>query len=135
MPSLTRAAVRLALLALVIGTSFGALILLAKGTFSASILWSLLPAHIELVLLGWTLQFALAGAYWILPRHPHGRKRGRESLMWAGVILLNLGILIAIWGQLHPGLEILTAVGRTLELAGAGLAISQLWTRVKPAGR
>ena len=39
-------------------------------------LWRLLPAHIELLLLGWTLNLALGMAYWILPRYKTGAPRG-----------------------------------------------------------
>jgi len=134
MPRLTRTAVRLALLQLVIGTLLGALVLFAKGTFSVPFFWSLLPAHIELVLIGWTLQFGLAVAFWILPRHTRGRKRGWESVMWAGMIAINLGVALSIVGPFGARGETLTAAGHALELLGTGLALSQLWRRIRPTG-
>jgi hypothetical protein len=60
--------VRAALLNLALGFSFGSLILWQKGAGGMPQAWRLLGAHIELVLVGWMLQFGLGVAYWILPR-------------------------------------------------------------------
>jgi hypothetical protein len=134
MPRLSRIAARTAWVHLVVGTLLGALILVEKGLAIDPRLWALLPAHIELVLLGWTVQIAFAVAFWILPRHPRGRRRGHEGLMWAAWVSLNLGIILVVIDPFHAGNLNLEVLGRGSELLAAGLAISQLWPRVKPGG-
>ena len=63
MPRLSVWTIRAALVALGIGFLFGALMLANKGVPFDPSLWRLLPAHIELVLLGWTMQLALGVAF------------------------------------------------------------------------
>ncbi|HZW04729.1 MAG TPA: hypothetical protein VFF68_12425, partial [Anaerolineaceae bacterium] len=72
MPRFTGWAVRTALIHLLLGFSAGAIMLANVGTGRAAWPWRLLPAHIELLLLGWAGQFGLGMAYWILPRRPGG---------------------------------------------------------------
>jgi hypothetical protein len=96
--------------------------------------WRLLPAHIEFLLMGWTVQLALGVAYWILPRFALGAPRGDERPIWAAYVCLNAGVLLAGLGQAlaAPGWVIL--MGRTAELLAAVLFASRAWPRIKPQG-
>ena len=69
MPTLSRVAVRLALVSLVLGAAIGAA-LLAAPTLGGQPPWRLLPLHVELLLFGWLVQLTMGVAYWILPRTP-----------------------------------------------------------------
>lgn len=131
MPKLSVWAARAALLYLVAGFTFGALMLANKGVPFWPGSWRLFPAHVEFLTLGWTTQLALAVGFWIFPRF--GGERGNLALAWAAFGLLNLGVLlVAVEGmfQLHPGL---TLAGRAAQVGGAAAFLAHAWARIKPA--
>jgi hypothetical protein len=130
-PRLSVLAVRAALLYLAVGATLGALILWDKGLPLAPGLRRLLPAHREMLLMGWMVQLALGVGVWILPRFSGGGPRRRAGLAWAAVVLLNLGILLTGFaGPLGLPLQAVAA-GRALELAAALLFVVHLWPRVR----
>jgi hypothetical protein len=137
-PRLSIWAIRTALLALGVGFTIGALALVHKSGFALPLAWRLLPAHIELVLVGWALQLALGVAYWILPRlRQEGRPvRGRERAAWTAYALLNAGIAAVIASVLvaPDQRQWLLALGRSAEAAAALLFAWHAWPRVKAAG-
>ena len=87
MPRLSRWFIRAALLYLTLGFTFGGLMLFNKGVPLSVWLWRLLPAHVEFLLLGWTVQLATGVGFWILPRF--GSLRGNERIAWVSFVLLN----------------------------------------------
>jgi heme/copper-type cytochrome/quinol oxidase subunit 1 len=134
LPRLTVLMLRIALVYLALGFSFGGLLLFHKGIPLSPWLWSLLPAHIEFLLLGWTVQLAMGVAFWILPRFSREPKRGDERLAWLAFALLNLGVLLAGVGPLLGAAALLVFLGRAAE-AGAALAFAvHAWPRVKAFG-
>lgn len=128
MPKLSVWSLRAALLHLLMGFTFGALILANKGQPFWPQAWSLLPQHIELLLVGWMAQLALAVAFWILPRYPGG-SRGNERQAVASLVLLNLGVLLVAFQAIDPPLA---AAGRVCEVLSGLLFALHAWGRVKP---
>lgn len=130
MPTLSIWFVRTAFSYLVLGFTFGALMLANKGVPFAATLWRLRPAHIELLTIGWVVQLALGVAYWILPRFWEGPARGNTTGAYLAYGLLNGGIwLVALstWLGLSPGLQL---AGRLAE-AGAALSFAwHIWPRI-----
>lgn len=133
--------VRTALVYLGVGATLGALVLWQKGTGTLPLAWRLRSAHLELALLGWTLQLAMGVAFWILPRlRVDGRPtRGRERAVWWSYGLLNAGLLTvaaagADLGSGTVGPATAAAVGRWMEAAAVALFAWHAWPRVKPAG-
>ena len=130
MPRLSRWFIRASLVYLSLGFTFGALMLFNKGVLLSVWLWQLLPAHIEFLLLGWTVQLAMGAAFWILPRFRS--LRGNEKAAWVAFILLNVGVWIVGMGRLIGMPSPLIVVGRAAE-AGAAIAFAiHAWPRVKP---
>jgi hypothetical protein len=132
MPRLSAWSVRLAMLYLLLGFTFGALMLANKGIPFAAWLWRLLPAHMDILLFGFVIQLAIGFAFWILPRY-RGGSRGNENVVWVAVVLLNLGIwTITIAGSFNfSGLWMVT--GRLLEGVAAILFVVQVWKRIRPS--
>jgi hypothetical protein len=129
-PRLSRLFIRAALLHLLLGITFGALLLAHKGVPFLPALWRLLPAHVEFLLVGWTIQLALGVSFWILPRFWQPPRRGNERFAWLALILLNGGVwLVAVAALLSwPARWLL--VGRLLEAAAALAYALHLWPRV-----
>lgn len=125
---------RTALVHLVAGFTLGALLLINKGLPVHPALWRLLPAHIELLLLGWTLNLALGVAYWILPRFKSGSPRGWVGPVWATYALLNIGIGLVCAAAWVPGGEDVLLLGRSAEALAAGLFAWHARPRLKPMG-
>ena len=123
---------RAALIYLLLGFSIGALLLWHKGLPISPQLWRLLPAHIEFLLVGWSLLLAQGVAFWILPRFQGARPRVR--LVWAAFILLNLGVWLVAVTPFLPAATGLTLVGRTLEALAVAAFVLHAWPRIKPAG-
>lgn len=136
MPRLSVWFVRTALAQLIAGFTLGALLLINKGVPLHPALWRLLPAHIELLLLGWTLNLALGVAYWILPRFKAGAARGSEGPVWAAYALLNTGVGLACaapWLPDRAGLGLLV-IGRAAEAVAAALFAWHALPRLKAPG-
>lgn len=131
MPRLSRCFIRAALVYLLVGSTFGALILANKGIPFAPWLWALLPAHIESVIPGWLTQLALGVAFWILPRLGGSSPRGDERWSWAAFGLVNLGLLLAVFAP-FPGLAWLGWLARALQAAGFTAFVAGNWRRVYP---
>ena len=115
---MSRAAIRAALVSLLIGTAIGGALLASPPGRAGSLLrW--LPLHVELLLIGWLAQLGFGVAYWILPRLP-GRpaERGRFVGALVAFLLLNAGAWTAGLGP-ALGLPSLVLAGRAAELAGA----------------
>lgn len=128
MPRLSVWTVRAALLYLLTGFTFGALMLANKGQPFWPQLWALLPVHVEFLLLGWTALLALGVAFWILPRFPGG-SRGNERLAVAAVVLLNAGLLLALFQIWQP---VLLLPARVLEVGAGVLYALHAWPRIRP---
>lgn len=134
MPRLSRWFVRAALLYLLAGFTIGAAVLVQKGGAPWPILWRLRPAHIELLVVGWSVQLAMGVAFWILPRWRSARPRGDERPAWLAFWALNVGVCVAALSRtlLWPP-EALLAGRAAIVLAGIAFAV-HAWPRVKPVG-
>lgn len=131
MPRLSVWAIRIALLYLVLGFTIGALMLWHKGLPLHPVLWRLLPAHIEFLLFGWTVQLALGIAYWILPRFQS--VRGNPVLVWLAIGLLNLGVWLVSVAPFMAAPGTASLYGRSAEIAAAVTFALHAWPRIKPA--
>jgi hypothetical protein len=131
MPRLSRFFIRASLVYLFLGFTFGALILANKGILFAPLGWALLPAHIELMFLGWMTQLALGVAFWILPRLGSSTPRGDERWSWAAFIQVNLGILVLVFSPL-AGIPWLGLLARALQTLGFAAFALGNWQRVYP---
>lgn len=130
MPRLSVWLIRTALVHLLAGFTIGALLLANKGVPLHPMVWRLLPIHIELLLLGWTLQLAMGVAFWILPRFQNARPRA--GLAWAAYLLLNLGIGVVAASVFLVTAPALTFWGRLLEVGAVVTFALHAWPRVKP---
>jgi heme/copper-type cytochrome/quinol oxidase subunit 1 len=133
-PRLTIWMLRSALVYLAAGFTFGGLLLFHKGVPLHPALWRLLPAHIEFLLIGWTVQLVMGMAFWILPRFSRAPRRGNVPLAWLAFILLNLGVWLAGLGPAFTASAVLPFLGRLAELSAAGAFVLYAWPRVKAAG-
>jgi len=125
--------VRSALFYLGTGLLIGALMLTQKGIPLDPLLLRWLPAHVELVLFGWTLQLAMGIAFWILPRFNRAPRYGNQLLGWLAFALLNIGVLSVVCGQ-WLGAPLLSALGRAAEVGAVIFFTGHAWPRVKPIG-
>jgi hypothetical protein len=117
---------------LALGFSLGGLLLANKGVPLGPWVWRLVPAHIEFLLMGWTLQLAMGVGFWILPRF--GGSRGNQTPAWTAFILLNLGVLLAGVGPTLGAPNLVSLLGRLGEVAGSIAFAIHAWPRVKPLG-
>jgi heme/copper-type cytochrome/quinol oxidase subunit 1 len=122
------------LIYLLLGFTFGGLLLAHKGIHLSPFLWQLLPAHIEFLLIGWTLQLIMGVAFWILPRFSREPKRGDERLAWMAFVLVNLGVCLSAAGPFTVASVWISLVGRSAEALAAIAFILHAWPRVKPLG-
>lgn len=130
MPKLGAWFVRAALGYLALGFTFGALLLANKGVPYYPPVWRLLGAHVEFLLMGWTVQLAFGVAFWILPRWQ--TQRGDVRPAWAAFVLLNSGIWLVVLAGWLNGPAWILAAGRMLEAVAVLAFVSHAWPRVKP---
>lgn len=134
MPRLTIWALRAALLYFGIGFTFGGAMLFHKGVPFDPAVWRLLPVHVEFVLIGWTMQLAMAVAFWILPRLRRTDRYGSTTLAWIAFGLLNAGVLAVTASAWLDSPAALRLAGRALELTAALAFAVTIWPRVKMFG-
>jgi len=116
MPRLSIWFIRTALVYFAVGITLGGLLLFSKGTQQLPSLWLLLPTHIELMLIGWTVQLVLGVAFWMFPRHTYVPKRGNETLIWLSYGLLNGGLLLHLFVPGNTSLALAGQVGIALSI-------------------
>lgn len=133
MPRLSVWMLRASLIHMGIGFLFGALILYHKGIPIYVWTWRLLTPHIELMIFGWTMQFVMGIAFWILPRFSGEERYGRVSMGWWSFALFNTGIVCTGLGGWFALAEPSLA-GRLFTLAAVTLFAVLMWPRVKPLG-
>jgi hypothetical protein len=131
MPKLSVWLVRASLVYMGIGFLFGSLILHHKGIPIYPWTWKLLNPHIEVMIYGWTMQFAMGIAFWILPRFMGQGRYGKTYLGWWSFGLLNTGLALAVFEGWYT-IGVLTTVGRVFILAGVIAFVVMMWPRVKP---
>ena len=133
MPKLSVWMVRASLIHMGIGFLFGALILHHKGIPIYPWTWRLLNPHIELMVFGWTMQFVMGMAFWVLPRFSGEHRYGRVRLGWGSFGLLNSGILLTATGA-WLGYDLLSLTGRLCTICAVLSFVIAIWPRVKPLG-
>lgn len=126
--------VKSSLVYLAIGFTFGGLMLANKGVFISPFLFTLLPAHMEFLLLGWLGQLAMGVVFWIVPRLSGRQPRGNVHLIITTFWLFNLGIILV---SLQPYVETrwLRLAGRVMETAAVVCFGIGTWKRIKPHGK
>jgi hypothetical protein len=112
------------------GFTLGAMLQIHKGIGINPILWAVLPAHIELLLIGWILQFSLGMGFWILPRFGRGPRRGNAGLLRAGFWLLNLGVWVYALSTIPQVPAEWGFVGRGAQAIGILAFLYNAWTRI-----
>ena len=130
MPRLSQWYVKLSFGYLLAGFTVGALLLANKGQPLHPALWSLLPAHIEWLLIGWVAQLTLGVAFWILPRFWQQPRRGNTTGATLALFLLNGGIALISLGALFSLGPWATAGGRVLQVAAAAAFAHSAWPRI-----
>lgn len=131
MPKLSVWFIRASFLYLLLGLTFGALLLSEKGLPFYAPVWNLFPLHMEFLLMGWLIQLAMGVAFWVIPRFSVGPSRGPVKLVWLSFALLNAGILIGILQFWFP---VMVLIGRITEVVGGILFVIGSWQRIKPLG-
>lgn len=133
MPRLSVYFIRASLIYLLLGFTFGGLLLANKGVMISPAIWALLPIHIEFAFAGWMIQLAMGVAFWILPRFSSGLPRGDERLSWLALLCINIGILCVVLQGLF-GINWSAFTGRVLEMLGLLLFAVGNWGRIKAHG-
>ncbi len=136
MPLLSRLFIKSSLIYMALGMALGAVLLSEKGLGFQPDLWRLLPAHIQLMLVGWLAQFAMGVGYWMFPRFGGGAHRGRRWPAGLAYGCTNFGLLTALFaymldwaGAREPFLLVLSG---GLEAVGALAYALHAWPRIKP---
>lgn len=133
MPRLSVWFVRASMIYLLVGFTLGALMLAQDGISYYPAIMTVLPIHMEFLLVGWLVQLAMGVAFWIFPRFglvpPHSR--GNEKVIWASFLLLNAGILIV---ALELWINVAFLIGRVLEVGAVIIYAVGTWRRVKAHG-
>lgn len=137
MPTASRWFIKAALVWLGVGFMLAGFMLANKGLPFSGWWWTWRLSHVQMLLMGWMVQFAAGVAYWILPRLGGG-SRGREGLAWVTFVALNAAVLLAalrdplasITGPTTAAL--LSAAAAILYVVAAAAYAALIWPRVIP---
>jgi hypothetical protein len=131
MPRLSVYFIRASLVYLLLGFTFGGLMLANKGILISPMIWALLPLHMEFAFVGWMIQLAMGVAFWILPRFNKGAPRGDERLAWLALFLINAGIFFVICDFFFDT-SWLMFTARTMEMLALTAFVLGHWRRIRP---
>jgi len=129
MPLVSRILIKASLIYLLVGLLIGVLMLINKAVFISPVFWFLIPAHIEIMIFGWIIQFTMGVAYWILPRYLKDKGRGSVKLANLVPILLNAGIILVVISDLMAW-NGAALTGRVFELSAVLIFMVLHWKRV-----
>ena len=130
MPKLSQWMIRASFIYLLLGFTFGALLLAHKGVPFHPALWAWLPAHIEFLLIGWVVQLTMGVAFWILPRFWQAPRRPKTNWAVASFVLLNAGIWLVVAGTTGQLGRWWLVAGRVLETTAVLFFTRHAWTRI-----
>lgn len=137
MPFLSGLFIKTAFVYLLLGLGLGTAVLASKASALPYDLFNLLPLHVEWLFFGWTVQFALGVAYWILPRM-EDNTRGRGYAAWSSYLLLNGAMISISLSRFSEEYELGFFSTWLRPVAGLMLFISliffaiHIWPRVRP---
>jgi hypothetical protein len=137
MPRLTRYFIKTALIYLAAALLLGLLLALRSSIDLPSELLALSPVYFHLFMVGWIAQLIFGMLFWMLPKYSKERPRGREQLVWAAYILINVGLILRVIAeplnavQSDLGAGWLLALSALLQLIGGWAFIVAVWPRVK----
>jgi hypothetical protein len=131
MPRLSVYFIRASLVYLLLGFTFGGLMLANKGILISPKIWALLPLHMEFAFIGWMIQLAMGVAFWILPRFNKGAPRGDERLAWLALFLINTGILFVLLDFFLDSAWLMFTA-RATEMLALTVFVLGHWRRIKP---
>jgi hypothetical protein len=91
------------------------------------------PTYLHLLTVGWLTNLITGVAHWMFPRASAERPRGTTGVGWAGLALLNAGLVARGVGESVPvgGRAAWLAVAAALQLAGGWCWVAHLWPRIK----
>ena len=133
MKSISVTIIRIALVWLLVGTTTGTWMLLNRAGVVGAGIWIFRPSHIDTMLLGFMIQFALGVALWILPRARHAANRKPANDGWAAA-LFNVGLVLRIVASMSgPSAASQSSfyIGTGILAAGLGLLVWKLWPRIQ----
>ncbi len=130
MPRLSQWIIRTAFIYLLLGFTFGALLLMHKGIPLHPALWRWLPAHIEFLLMGWIVQLTMGVAFWILPRYWKSPRRPQALWVQIAFVLLNVGIWLVVAGTTFRAGQWVLLAGRVVEVGAMGFFALHAWKRI-----
>jgi hypothetical protein len=94
MPKYSIYFIKTAFIYFIFGTILGSTLLINKAYNFNSLIWNILPIHIEILFIGWFLQFILGVAYWIMPKYFSSKSYGNENIIKTSYILINSGLIL-----------------------------------------
>lgn len=107
---------------------------------SPAMLAVLLPTHLHLFVVGWVTNMIFGIALWLFPKMSKEKPRGWETLSWACLVTLNIGLALRAVAEPAPALwpefpwQPLLAVSAVLQWTGGICFVINAWPRVKGKG-
>lgn len=134
MPRVSVWLVRSSLACLVLGFTVGGAMLAGKGLAWHPFGPGGVPAHVELVVVGWMVQLAMGVALWILPRFGVAAPERGLRLGWLAWGLLNSGIALVVAADLTRAHGVVAFAGRLMETGAAAAFAAAAWRRIRASG-
>ncbi|MCW7480527.1 hypothetical protein [Leptospira kanakyensis] len=121
--------IRISLIYLLLGTSFGAILMLNKTFVLSPEIWKLLPLHYSIVIWGFLIQFIMGNAYWMFPKHMSEYPRGSTIEIWFLFYSYNLGLILYLFTKFLDPTNHLILFGKFLIFLGIVSFVKLIWVR------
>jgi heme/copper-type cytochrome/quinol oxidase subunit 1 len=139
MTPLVRLYVKTSFVFLLLGLALGGYITVEVNLRGQAVSWSLITAHVHLVLVGFMLMLVFGVATWMFPRPARDDGRYRPGLAQLVYWLLAASTVVRVFGELAAAAtggrgSLLAALGGLGQVAAAAIFIVNMWTRVRMPG-
>jgi hypothetical protein len=130
MPPLTRWMVKTSLVYLMLALLTGLLLAMRAPLGWDWVPSGLTPAYFHLYMVGWISMLIFGVVFWMFPKFTQAHPRGSERLGWATYGLINVGLILRVFGEAFgPGWVLI--ISALLQWLGGLAFVVNTWRRVK----
>jgi heme/copper-type cytochrome/quinol oxidase subunit 1 len=139
MTPLVRLYVKTSFAFLLLGLVLGGYITIQVNLGGRGVPWSLITAHVHLVVVGFMLMLVFGVATWMFPRPARDDDRYQPRLAWVVYWLMTASTVIRVVGELTAAVagarsSPLAAWGGLGQVAAAVVFVVNVWSRVRMPG-
>jgi hypothetical protein len=121
MPKVSRVFIKTGMIHLAVALLLGAVEAAARGGLVDARLMAIWPSYLHVLFIGWLMHLVIGVAHWMFPVSRVGPRRGREGIMIASYVALNVGLIART--VVEPSTQWVAPWVRQVGMSGSAIAL------------